>query len=95
MRSHRVTATGRATIGRAKAVAEIKRVRLSGLPAWLTWLVVHLFYLIGLQNRLLVLVRWMFSYVTRSGGARLITGSEISPAARRTPTTAMEASHRR
>ena len=43
---------GLATIGRAKAVAEIRRLGLSGLPAWLAWLLVHLFYLIGLQNRL-------------------------------------------
>jgi NADH:ubiquinone reductase (H+-translocating) len=71
-----------ATIGRGKAVADFHRVRLSGLPAWLVWLLVHLFYLIGMQNRLLVLTRWMFSYLTRSGGARLITGSEVSPAAR-------------
>ena len=73
---------GLATIGRAKAVAEIRRLGLSGLPAWLAWLLVHLFYLIGLQNRLLVLVRWMFSYVTRSGGARLIAGSEVTLARR-------------
>jgi NADH dehydrogenase len=71
-----------ATIGRAKAVADFRWLRLGGLPAWLAWLLVHLFYLIGMQNRLLVLTRWTFSYATRSGGARLITGSEVSPAAR-------------
>ena len=71
-----------ATIGRANAVANFRWVRLSGLPAWLAWLLVHLFFLIGMQNRLLVLTRWMFSYLTHSGGARLITGSEVSPAAR-------------
>jgi NADH dehydrogenase len=62
-----------ATIGRARAVADIKGARLSGLPAWVTWLVVHLWYLIGFQNRLLVLIRWTFSFVTRGRGARLIT----------------------
>ncbi len=62
-----------ATIGRAKAVADIKGLQLSGLLAWLTWLFVHLFYLIGLQNRLLVFIRWTFSFVTRGRGARLIT----------------------
>jgi NADH dehydrogenase len=62
-----------ATIGRARAVADIKRLELSGLLAWLTWLFVHLFYLIGLQNRLLVFIRWTFSFVTRGRGARLIT----------------------
>ena len=63
-----------ATIGRARAVADLGRVRLSGLPAWVVWLFVHLFYLIGFQNRLLVLIRWSFSFVTRVRGARLITG---------------------
>jgi NADH dehydrogenase len=61
-----------ATIGRAKAVAQIGRLQLSGMPAWLAWLLVHLFYLVGLQNRLVVLVRWAFSYATRSGGVRLV-----------------------
>ena len=46
-----------ATIGRAAAVADIKGVKLSGFLAWMTWLVVHLFYLVGFQNRLLVLIR--------------------------------------
>ena len=67
-----------ATIGRGKAVADIKGLELSGLLAWLTWLFVHLFYLIGLQNRLLVFIRWTFSFVTRGRGARLITGPTSS-----------------
>ena len=54
-----------ATIGRAKAVADVKGLQLSGFLAWVAWLVVHLFYLIGFQNRLLVLLRWTFSFVTR------------------------------
>jgi len=62
-----------ATIGRSKAVADIKRLRLSGFVAWVAWLVVHLYYLIGFQNRLLVLVRWTFSFLTHGRGARLIT----------------------
>ncbi|HEY8867607.1 MAG TPA: NAD(P)/FAD-dependent oxidoreductase, partial [Solirubrobacteraceae bacterium] len=66
-----------ATIGRASAVADIKGLQLSGLLAWLTWLFVHLFYLIGLQNRLLVFIRWTFSFVTRGRGARLITAQAI------------------
>jgi NADH dehydrogenase len=61
-----------ATIGRAAAVADVKGLRLSGFIAWLTWLFVHLWYLIGFQNRLLVLIRWTFSFVTRGRGARLI-----------------------
>jgi NADH:ubiquinone reductase (H+-translocating) len=63
-----------ATIGRARAVADIKGLKLSGFVAWATWLVVHLFYLIGFQNRLLVLIRWAVSFVTHGRGARLITG---------------------
>ena len=63
-----------ATIGRARAVADLHAIRLSGFPAWATWLVVHLFYLIGFQNRLIVVVRWCISFATRDRGARLITG---------------------
>jgi len=62
-----------ATIGRASAVAEIKFLRLSGFVAWLTWLTVHLWYLVGFENRLLVLIRWAFSFLTHGRGARLIT----------------------
>ena len=64
-----------ATIGRASAVADIKGIKLSGFPAWITWLVVHLFYLVGFQNRLLVFIRWSMSFATRGRGARLITSS--------------------
>jgi NADH dehydrogenase len=62
-----------ATIGRASAVADVKGLKLSGFLAWVTWLVVHLWYLIGFQNRVLVIVRWSFSFVTHGRGARLIT----------------------
>jgi NADH dehydrogenase len=62
-----------ATIGRLRAVADLHVVRLSGLLAWVTWLVVHLWYLIGFQNRLLVIIRWGFSFVSRGRGARLIS----------------------
>jgi NADH:ubiquinone reductase (H+-translocating) len=65
-----------ATIGRAAAVADLHLLRLSGFPAWLTWLVVHLWYLIGFQNRLLVMIRWSVSFFTRGRGARLITSAE-------------------
>jgi NADH dehydrogenase len=67
-----------ATIGRAAAVADIKGIRLSGFLAWATWLLVHLWYLIGFQNRLLVLIRWSFSFATHGCGARLITASTTS-----------------
>ena len=68
-----------ATIGRAVAVADLHLVRLSGFPAWLTWLVVHLWYLIGFQNRLLVMIRWSVSFFTHGRGARLITSAEADP----------------
>ena len=67
-----------ATIGRARAVANIKGVRLSGFLAWATWLVVHLWYLIGFQNRLLVLIRWSFSFATHGRGARLISDASTA-----------------
>ena len=62
-----------ATIGRAAAVADIKGFQLSGFIAWMTWLLVHLFYLIGFQNKVLVLIRWSISFITHGRGARLIT----------------------
>jgi NADH dehydrogenase len=68
-----------ATIGRARAVADIKGLRLSGFIAWWTWLAVHLFYLIGFQNRLLVLIRWSFSFFSHGRGARLIAHEEADP----------------
>ena len=64
-----------ATIGRARAVADLHGIRLRGFPAWATWLVVHLFYLIGFQNRLIVLIRWFISFITRRRGTRLITNT--------------------
>ncbi|HME91586.1 MAG TPA: NAD(P)/FAD-dependent oxidoreductase [Myxococcaceae bacterium] len=63
-----------ATIGRAAAVADLGRVKFTGLIAWLAWLVVHIFYLIGFRNRMLVLLEWAWSYLTTQRGARLITG---------------------
>jgi NADH dehydrogenase len=70
-----------ATIGRAAAVADIKGLRLSGVIAWITWLVVHLWYLVGFQNRILVFIRWTFSFATHGRGARLITesGAGVGP----------------
>jgi NADH:ubiquinone reductase (H+-translocating) len=65
-----------ATIGRAKAVADIKGLHLSGAIAWLTWLAVHLWYLVGFQNRLLVFTRWAFSFFAHGRGARLITAGQ-------------------
>ncbi len=67
-----------ATIGRAAAVADIHGLKLSGFLAWMTWLLVHLWYLIGFQNRLLVLIRWSVSFLTHGRGARLI-GARSEP----------------
>jgi NADH dehydrogenase len=66
-----------ATIGRSRAVADINGIHLSGFPAWAIWLGVHIAYLIGFENRLLVLTRWSFAYFTRNRGARLIDRSEL------------------
>jgi len=65
-----------ATIGRNKAIAEMGPIKLHGLIAWLAWLVVHIYYLIGFKNRLLVFMQWAWSYVTYKKGARLILNKE-------------------
>ena len=68
-----------ATIGRAAAVAQIGKLHLSGYIAWLMWLFVHLMYLVGFRNRLLVLIEWGWAYLTYQRSARLITGSNRLP----------------
>jgi NADH:ubiquinone reductase (H+-translocating) len=68
-----------ATIGRGKAVADFGRIRFHGFMAWLVWAVVHLYYLIGFDNRLVVMTQWAWNYVTRRGGAQLITGRGLRP----------------
>jgi len=68
-----------ATIGRAAAVAEFGKLHISGFIAWLAWLFVHILFLIGFRNRLLVFIEWAWSYVTYERGARLITGSTQLP----------------
>jgi len=64
-----------ATIGRSHAVADFGRFHVSGYFAWLSWLFVHLFFLIGFRNRLLVMMEWGWSYLTYNHSARLITGN--------------------
>ena len=64
-----------ATIGRARAVADLRRLRLAGFPAWVIWLAVHLLYLVGFENRVVVLVRWAYNFFTHGRGGRLITHS--------------------
>jgi NADH dehydrogenase len=69
-----------ATIGRARAVAELPPgIRVSGFLAWVLWLGIHLFYLVGFQNRVIVFIRWGFNYVTHGRGTRLITGEQNIP----------------
>ncbi|HSK18772.1 MAG TPA: NAD(P)/FAD-dependent oxidoreductase [Longimicrobiales bacterium] len=63
-----------ATIGRAAAVARIGGVKLSGFIAWMIWVVVHIMYLIGFRNRVLVMMQWAWAYLTYHRGIRLITG---------------------
>jgi NADH dehydrogenase len=69
-----------ATIGRGAAVADINGLKLSGQLAWLIWLFVHLWYLVGFQNRLLVFIQWFTSFATHDRGARLITEPAASEA---------------
>ena len=85
-----------ATIGRAAAVAQFGKIHISGFVAWLAWLFVHIFFLIGFRNRILVLTQWAWSYLTYERGARLITGSNTLPGWSGTqPTTAAESEPRR
>jgi NADH dehydrogenase len=68
-----------ATIGRGAAVADLNWLRLSGWPAWLIWVFVHLLYIIQFQNRVLVMLQWAWLYLTFSRSARLITGKNPLP----------------
>jgi NADH dehydrogenase len=71
-----------ATIGRMSAVAKVEwpfKAHMSGFPAWVTWLVVHIFFLIGFRNRIAVFAAWVWTYFTFTRGARLITGDQRLP----------------
>jgi NADH dehydrogenase len=68
-----------ATIGRAAAVAQFRKLHISGYFAWLAWLFVHVFFLIGFRNRLIVMIQWAWSYFTYERGVRLITGDKSLP----------------
>jgi NADH dehydrogenase len=67
-----------ATIGRYHAVAELRGYRFSGAPAWLAWLFVHILFLVGLHNRIVVLTRWALSFISRSRAQRLMTGESVA-----------------
>jgi NADH dehydrogenase len=68
-----------ATIGRAAAVAQFGKFELSGYFAWLAWLFIHILFLIGFRNRIVVMINWAWAYLTYERGARLITGSNELP----------------
>lgn len=68
-----------ATIGRGAAVADLNWLQISGLPAWLIWIFIHLLYIVQFQNRLLVLLQWAWLYITFDRSARLITGENPLP----------------
>jgi NADH dehydrogenase len=69
-----------ATIGRLRAVADLPPgIHIAGVVAWALWLIIHLWYLIGVQNRLLVFSRWVWSFLTHGRGGRLIAGQDLRP----------------
>jgi NADH:ubiquinone reductase (H+-translocating) len=76
---HYVDKGSLATIGRAAAIAEFRKIHISGYFAWLAWLFIHIFFLIGFRNRVIVLLQWAWSYFTYERGARLITGDTTLP----------------
>jgi len=61
-----------ATIGRSRAIAEFGKFKMSGFPAWLAWLFVHIYFITGFNNRLMIFIKWMISYMTNKKGARII-----------------------
>jgi NADH dehydrogenase len=71
-----------ATIGKARAVAQLGRLRMTGFLAWLSWVVVHLWYLVGFRNRLVVFLDWIWAYVISSHSARIISGRSSRPEGR-------------
>jgi NADH dehydrogenase len=73
---HYVDKGSLATIGRAAAVAQFGKLHISGYLAWLAWLFIHIFFLIGFRNRILVMIQWAWSYFTYDRSARLITGAD-------------------
>ncbi len=75
-----------ATVGRAAGVADFGRVRLWGFPAWVAWLLIHIFFLIGFRNRVVVMFQWAWAYLTYERGARLVTG-DADAMRRRLPET--------
>ena len=77
-----------ATIGRARAVAMVGPLRFSGILAWLTWLFIHLMYIVEFENRLLIFFQWAVNYLTWNRSPRLITGERVPEHARKKETVA-------
>ena len=67
-----------ATIGRMAAVAQFGKLKLSGLPAWIVWLLAHIYFLIGFRNRLAVMLDWAWAYWTHQRQARIVSGTDAS-----------------
>lgn len=65
-----------ATIGRMAAVAQFGKLKLSGLPAWIIWLLAHIYFLIGFRNRLAVMLDWAWAYCTHQRQARIVSGAD-------------------
>jgi NADH dehydrogenase len=68
-----------ATIGRGAAVGDISGIKISGFPGWLFWIFLHIFWLIGFRNRIVVMSEWAWSYLTMQRRVRLITGERLWP----------------
>jgi NADH dehydrogenase len=79
-----------ATIGRAAGIAQFGKAHISGFVAWLAWLFVHIFFLIGFRNRVIVFIQWAWSYFSYERGARLITGDTDLPGWRQAEETSQE-----
>jgi NADH dehydrogenase len=79
-----------ATIGRAAAVGDFGKIHISGFVAWMAWLFVHIYFLIGFRNRLAVMFDWAFSYLTYERAVRLITGTAEMPTKRETELASFE-----
>jgi NADH dehydrogenase len=84
-----------AVIGRRNAVAQINSTRLSGLTAWLLWAFVHIFHLIGFENRVLVFIQWFWHHLTFRQSSRIITGPDPYPLVSQAPSGAEALNHQR
>ena len=82
-----------AIVGRTFAVADLKHVRFSGLSAWLLWIGVHIYFLIGFANRLLVMLQWGISFVTKRRGVRILPFAQLENTQADTSRETVRSSH--